>query len=278
MPVIALTQEMGSLAKDVAIRLGETAGLQVMRHEVAENIAGRMHVATSLVHRLRGGKAGLRERMTTDRQQVAVFTAEEVFAQAQRGNTVLRGWGATLLLRPVPHVVRVRITRPFAQRVDWLMENLGTDDRESAEAEVRRSDDAHASRMRAQFGVTWGDPLLYDLVINMERVSVDSAVAQILALAQRPEFQETDASRATLEGLALAARVRAALAANESTRETNVAISGNGGKKVVLTGLVLNDKEREEVARVASTVAGKGKVENKLRVMTVSRRFTHSKT
>jgi cytidylate kinase len=278
MPVIALTQEMGSLAKDVAVRLGEMAGLQVMRHEVVENIAGRMHVETSLINRLRGGKAGLRERLTTDKQRVAVFSAEEVFALAQRGNIVLRGWGATMLMRDVPHAVSVRITRPFAQRVEWLMESLGTNDRDAAEAEVRRSDDAHASRMRAQFGVTWGDPLLYDLVINMDRVSVDSAAAQILALAARPEFQETDASRATLEGLALAARVRAALAANEATSETNVSISGNGGRKVVLTGLVLNDKERDEVARVAATVAGKGKVENKLRVMTVSRKFTHSKT
>jgi hypothetical protein len=200
-----------------------------------------------------------------------------VFALARRGNVVLRGWGATLLLRPVSHVVSVRITRPFTQRVEWLMENLGTSDRDAAEAEVRRSDEAHASRMRAQFGVTWGDPLLYDVVINMERVSVESAVAQVLALAALPEFQETDASRACLDGLALAARVRAALLANESTSETKVQIDGTGGK-VVLTGLVLNDKERDEVARVASTVAGKGQVENQLRVMAISRKFTYSKT
>src|SRR3954468_19814438 len=117
MPVIALTQEMGSLAKDVAVRLGELAGLQVMRHEVEENVANRMQIPTSLIRRLREGKAGLRERLGSDPQRVGVYTAEEVFAQAQRGNVVIRGWGATLLLRSVPHVVSVRITRPFAQRV-----------------------------------------------------------------------------------------------------------------------------------------------------------------
>jgi cytidylate kinase len=277
MPVIALTQEMGSLAKDVALRLGEIAGLQVMRHEVAENIAGRMQVETSLIHRLREGRAGWRERFSTDKQQVAVFTAEQVFSLARRGDIVLRGWGATLLLRPVPHVVCVRITRPFAQRVDWLMGDLGMTDRDAAQAEVRRSDDAHANRMRAQFGVTWGDPLLYDLVINMERVSVEGAVQQILALAATAEFQETDASRACLEGLALSARVRAALLANEETQATNVGIDAKDGK-VVLTGLVLNEKEQDDVARVAGSVAGTGNVENRLRVMAVSRKFTHSKT
>ena len=34
MPVIAMTQEMGSLAKDVSLQLAEAMGLAVMRHEV----------------------------------------------------------------------------------------------------------------------------------------------------------------------------------------------------------------------------------------------------
>jgi hypothetical protein len=139
MPVIALTQEMGSLAKDVALRLAEIGKLAAMRNEVVDNVAGRMQVPASLIRRLREGKAGLVERLSTDKEQVALYTAEEVFAQAVRGNVVLRGWGATCLLRPVRHVVRVRVTRPFEQRLAWLMDHIGTDNREAAETELRRS-------------------------------------------------------------------------------------------------------------------------------------------
>lgn len=277
MPVIALTQEMGSLAKDVALRLGELAGLGVMRNEVVENVAGRMQVPASLIRRIREGKAGIVERLSTDRQQVALYTAEEVFAQAERGNVVLRGWGATCLLRPVQHVVRVRVTRPFPQRLEWLMEHLGTDDRDAAESELRRSDAAHASRMNAQFGVTWGDPLLYDLVLNTDRVSVDSCAAQILQLAGRPEFQETPESRATLAGLALSARVRAALKANEATGNVDVQIEGRDGR-VTLSGIVANEKEKDETERIAREVAGPGMVENRLHLMKVTRKFTYAKT
>jgi cytidylate kinase len=277
MPVIALTQEMGSLAKDVALRLAEAAGLAVMRNEVVENVAGRMQVPASLIRRLREGKAGLVERFATDRAQVALYTAEEVFAQAVRGNVVLRGWGATCLLRPVQHVVRVRVTRPFEQRLAWLMEHLGTDDREAADAELRRSDAAHASRMNAQFGVTWGDPLLYDLVLNTDRISVESCVEQVLQLAGRPEFQETAESRAVLEGLALSARVRAALKSTESTSDVDVQIDSRDGR-VTLNGIVVSEREKEEAERVASTVAGLGKVDNQLHLMAVKRRFTHAKT
>jgi cytidylate kinase len=277
MPVIAMTQEMGSLAKDVSLQLAQTAQLAIMRHEVLENVAGRMHVPGSLISRLREGKAGLVERLTTDQERVAVYTAQEVFALADKGNIVLRGWGATCLLRPVRHVLRVRVTRPFRQRVAWLMDHLGTDDESFAEAEVRRSDSAHASRMHDQFGVTWGDPLLYDLVLNTDRVSVESCVEQIRHLASQPEFQETAESRAMLADLALNARIRAALKDHESTRDININIESKNGK-AVLSGIVINSHESAEAARVASTVAGTINVDNQLRLMASSRRFASAKT
>ncbi|MGH6638134.1 MAG: cytidylate kinase family protein [Polaromonas sp.] len=277
MPVIAMTQEMGSLAKDVALRLAQASNLTVMRHEVLENVAGRMHVPASLISRLREGKAGLIERLQTDHERVAVYTAQEVFALAHRGNMVLRGWGATCLLRPVGHVVTVRVTRSFKKRVEWLLDHLETDDVAFAEAEVRRSDDAHASRMHALFGVTWGDPVLYDLVLNTDRLSIDSCVAQIQHLAGRPEFQETEASRAMLADLTLNARIRAVLKDHDSTRDININIESRGDK-VVLSGIVLNAHESSEAARVASTVAGIGRVDNQLRLMSSTRRFAASKT
>ncbi|HET8748980.1 MAG TPA: cytidylate kinase family protein [Ramlibacter sp.] len=277
MPVIALTQEMGSLAKDVAERVAQLAGLAVMRNEVMENVAGRMNVPPSLVRRVREGKAGLVERLTTDKQQFALYTEEEILHQAARGNVVLRGWGATCVLRGVPHVVRVRVTRSFDARVQWVMDDLGTDDRAQAEAEVRRSDNAHAARMHATYGVTWGDPLLYDLVLNTDRISVESAAQTILQLAALPEFEETPQSREVLEGLALSAKVRAALKANDSTRHTDVQIDAREGR-VVLSGIVVNEQERTEAERIASTVVGTDKVDNRLHLMAITRKFTYAKT
>ena len=276
MPVIALTQEMGSLAKDVALRLGELGKLSVLSNEVVDNIAGRMHVPPSLVRRLREGKAGLRERRSADPRDVAAFTAEEVFAQAERGNVVLRGWGATCLLRPVRHVLRVRITRPFASRVQWVMDDTSLD-RAEAEDEVRRSDGAHTARMQSLFNVTWGDPLLYDVVLNTDRLSVDTCADAILHMAARPEFQETADSRAVLAGLALSARVRAALRANSSTSEVDVHVDARDGR-VTLSGIVVDPKEKLEAARVASAVAGVGNVDDQLRVMKITRKFAHAKT
>jgi cytidylate kinase len=276
MPVIALTQEMGSLAKDVSLKLAEALSLTVMRHEVIDHVAEKMQVPKSLIGRLRGGKAGLLERLKTDQRSVALYTADELFALADRGNVVLRGWGATCLLRPVPHVVCVRITRSLEKRVEWLMGDLETDDAAFAEAEIRRSDQAHASRMHSQFGVTWGDPVLYDLVLNTDRVTVDSCVAQIRQLVERPEFAETPESRALLKNMALEARVRAALKEQAQTSDIRVTVNANQGE-VILRGIVLNSEERAQTEAVAGAVTGVTGVHNQLRLMASSRRFASAK-
>jgi len=272
MTVIALTQEMGSLAKDVADQLARDLGLAVMRHEVVDHVSSRMHVPTSLINRLREGKAGAIERLRADRASLAVYVTEELLEVAERGDVVLRGWGATAVLRPVPHVVCVRITRPFGKRAAWLREQLGSGEANDAEEEIRRSDRAHAARMHAQFGVTWGDPLLYDLVLNTDRISVESCAEQIASLSRRPEFAETEASRAILRDMSLEARVRSALRGDPATQNVDVTVTSNAGR-VVLSGMVLDADEVPAAERVAADVPGVVGVDNQLRVIARSRLF-----
>ncbi len=163
--------------------------------------------------------------------------------------------------------------RPFEKRVGWLMQELDTDEVAAAEAEIRRSDHANATRMHDQFGVHWGDPILFDLVLNTDRLSVDTCVQQIKALLARPEFAQTAESQALLQGMALSAHVRAALRGHDETHGVDVTIDSQAGK-VTLRGIVLDAAELAAAERVTAAVSGVEIVDNQLRVMTTSRRFT----
>lgn len=266
MPVIALTQGMGSLAQDIAEQLAQDLGIDVLQHDVAGHVAEKMNVSKSLISRFRAGKAGPIERLRVDRDAIAVYTAREVLDAAARGNVVIRGWGATVLLHPAQHVPCVRILRPFEQRVQWLMAQLDTDDIETAEEEIRRSDRANSTRMHAQFGVKWNDPVLFDMVLNTDRLSVDTCVHQIKGLLGRPEFAETEATRAQVQGLALSAHVRAALRDHADTEGVSVTIESSGGV-VTLSGIVLDPTERAHAEQVTAAVPGVTGVDNRLRVM-----------
>src|SRR5688500_9165733 len=240
MTVIAMTQEMASLGKDVALGVCEALGLQQVRHEVGDVVAGRMHVKKSLIRRIREGKASRVEKWAADEKTISIFTAEEVFDLAVKGNVLIRGWGATLLLRAVPQVPCVRVCAPFELRVRRLMERLETDDEELARREIAADDAARASRMGEAFNVSWGDPTLYDLTLNTERISIASCVQQVVALAKSHDFEETPAARQKLEDLAVQARVRAALRADARASAIDI-VADVSAAHVTLRGIVVDD-------------------------------------
>ena len=266
MAVIAFTQEMATLGSDVAMGVCEALGLEMVRHEVGDHVAGKMHVKKSLIRRLREGKAGPFERWTADEKSISIFTAEEVYDLAVKGNVLIRGWGATMLLRSVPHVPCVRVCAPMDLRVERLMKRLETDDEKLARHEIEVDDHARASRMSEHFGVHWGDPTLYDLTLNTERLPVATCVDMVVALAKSAPFQETTESRQHLVDLALRAKARAALKANPATAGIDVAIDAKDGR-LILRGIVANDREHALCHEVVGAVAGAAGIEDGLTTM-----------
>jgi len=266
MPVIAMTQEMASLGKDVALGVADRLGLQLVRHEVGDMVAGRMQVKKSLIRRIREGKASKIEKWAADEKTISIFTAEEVFELAVRGNVLIRGWGATMILRSVPHIPCVRVCAPLELRVKRLMERLETDDEALARREIEVDDQARASRMGEHFNVTWGDPALYDLTLNTQRVSIATCVEEVVKLVNAEEFRETPQSRQHLADLALQARARAALRADARTAGIDITVDVSGGR-ATLRGIVVDDGEKALVREVVASVAGAGKVDDELRTM-----------
>jgi len=266
MPVIAMTQEMATLGKDVALGLCEALGLQQVRHEIGDVVAGRMQVKKSLIRRLREGKASARERWAADEKTISIYTQEEILDLAAKGNVLVRGWGAAYLLRSVPHVPCIRVCASMDVRVQRLMERLETDDAELARREIEQDDAARQSRMSEHFGVTWGDPTLYDLTLNTDRVPVKTCVEQVIALAHSPAFEETPSSRQKVQDLALQARARGALKADPRTTGVDILVEADAGR-LRLRGIVLDDQEKSLARELVRALPGVKGVDDELRTM-----------
>ncbi|HEX4333037.1 MAG TPA: cytidylate kinase family protein [Usitatibacter sp.] len=265
MPLVAMTREMGSLGKDVAAGVAARSGRKVVYHEIIEPIASKMRLRKSHVERFLDGRAGLWEKLTTDRTALSIFTADETFRFLRDGQTgVIRGWGAVHLLRNIPHVVRVRICAPLETRVQRMMERLATDNRETVESEIQMSEEAHSAITKRHFGVNWRDPELYDLVLCTERLSVEECVDEIDGMMQRKCFQETTDSRRMVENLANEWAVRSALRRDERTARTHITIESDNGT-LRLLGVVDTQTEANAAAEVAKSIEGVKHVDNQLK-------------
>src|SRR4051812_43915656 len=265
MPLIAMNREMGSLGKDVAKQLGAALGLKIQHHEIIDHLANRARMRKSHVISFLEGSQGLLERLTTDDIKLRVLTADEIASAAEAApGVILRGWGATSLLKDVPHCVRVCVSAPRRQRVRRMMHRLGLEDDKAAAAIVDENDRSAQAVMRRHFHVDVRDINEYDVGFNTDRMSVEQCVEKVLAMVRSPQFEETDESRGKLRDVAIQHHVRAALRMHASTSHCYVKVSVLYGR-VTLEGVVEGPDQRAACAEIASRIKGVMDVENKLR-------------
>src|SRR3954471_9445598 len=204
MPLIAMNREMGSLGKDVAKRLADELGLKIQHHEIIDHLANRARMRKSHVISFLEGSQGFIERLTTDDVKLRVLTADEIASAAETTpGVILRGWGATSLLKDVPHCVRVCVSASRRERVQRMMKRLELDDHNAAARIVDQNDQSAQAVMRRHFHVDVRDINEYDVGFNTDRMSVDQCVDEIVDMVKSPQFKETDASRDALRDVAI---------------------------------------------------------------------------
>jgi cytidylate kinase len=276
MPVVAMTREMGSGGREVAQRVADRLGLTVVLHHMVEHdIADHLQVQKNAVHHLLEGGASLFERLQTGGKRLARYTAEEILELANQGNVLIRGWGACVILRDVPHVVRVRVCAPMEVREQALLARSDIKYQGAARQEIERNDAAHKITLQSAYGIDREDSMLYDLVLNTERCSIESCAKLVCDLVESPEFQETEASRSILNDKALEAHVRIKLRERfgVGTGVSGVEAKADGGK-IVLTGMAIHRVLVEDASKLAGAVSGVKEVQNRMVVVHGPRAFT----
>lgn len=271
MPLIAMTREMGSLGKDVAAAVSARLGKPVVHHEIIDHLADKMRLRKSHVIRFLDGKASIWERLTTDKTSLSIYTADETLELAESDKVaVIRGWGSAHLLRPIQHVICVRVCAPMNLRVERMMERLNTDDKDLVVNEIKMSEEAHAAITRRHFGVDWQDAENYDLALNTERVSIEECADEVMALVKDPRFQETRDSARMLANLALEHHVRAALRADPATARMRINVRAVDGE-LTLGGTLEPGLEEIDAVRVVTALPKVISVKTALKLLVPSR-------
>ena len=172
------------------------------------------------------------------------------------GKAVYHGLAGHLLLKGAPTLLRLRIVAPLELRITMASRRLNLS-RPEAMAYIENMDRDRRRWTQFLYGVDWGDPELYDILVNLERISIEQACRLVIAVIGQPEFEFTAERQAEMNDLTLAAKVRAELASNPFTSNLEVDVEARGG--VVRVGGSLFDQV-EHVEQVARAVGGVSEV------------------
>ena len=184
MKAITITREYGAGGGEVAKRLAEALGWQILDRELLHQAAQIEHVPDAELERLdeKAVSAADRFRLHPPHQKYLHGLTVAAQVAAQRGNVVLVGRGARHLLGELPDIFHLRLVAPRGWRAERMAKQEGWSP-DQALARCLEVDRTRELFTRYFFGDAAVQPCRYDLVVNTARVpleDVTSAVASVV--------------------------------------------------------------------------------------------------
>jgi cytidylate kinase len=183
--IVTISNEYGAGALAIAKRAADELGYEYVDHQLPVVVAKRLSISPEEVEANEDTERTLGERWLTSLElatpELAQSSSAEPFDEellkavqdavreyAQRGNAVIVGRAAGLVLGRNIGIVRVFLYAPRKWRIAHITDAFGSD-RETAQAEVERIDRMRAAYVRSWYDARFGDPANYDLCIDTSR-------------------------------------------------------------------------------------------------------------
>jgi len=256
MAIITVSHEMGAGGPEIGMTVAQRLGYRYADHELILDTAQRYGLLEEKLSHLDESKPSFFERLDTETHRYITAMQTTLLEFADQDNVVLMGRSGQWLLRGIPHVLRVRVKAPFELRVKRALKKMAGQMGEAVNPRavtdmVRRDDAEKAGRFRYLYELDINDPSLYELVLNTEKVSTETAVELIATAARRPDFATTEAGRQVVADRALASRVQVALATQPETRKYRITVEAQQGVVTLEATAAL-----DQAVEVARTVHG----------------------
>ena len=199
------------------------------------------------------------ERLSHSKEAFISYVQCALIQYVKDDNVVYHGLAGHLILKGIPHVLKVRVIADLADRVraemarEWIPEN-------EAKALLLKDDEERRKWTQSLYGMDPWDSSLYDLVVHIHKLTVEDAVDLICDAAARDSFKTTRAGRQNLLDYGMACRIKAAL----SDSFDNFTVKSEYGNVLVYAGG--NDHHIKKIRKKAMEIAGETEGVNALEV------------
>lgn len=232
MAVICVSRGTKSGGQVMAECLAARLAYPILGREVAQEAAAQVGVSARVLEEKMSDRPKVWGRFSSLRRMYLVAVQTALAERAVTGRLVYHGLAGGLLLQGLPGLLCVRLIAPMRSRVRAVMDESGGD-ASAAERYIGDLDEARARWVRVMYGEDVTSPALYDLVINLETLSVEDACAVIAAIAEAPELAVTDPVRNRIGDFLSACRVRLALATEPELRSLDLDADVHDGVAVI---------------------------------------------
>jgi cytidylate kinase len=257
-PIITVSRGSYSKGKEIAEKVADKLGYRCLSRGLVQHEAATRHKIpeVALVRAIHDAPTIL-ERLGYRKDKYVACYQAVVLEHFQEDNVVYHGLAGHFLVQGVAHVLKVRILADMADRVRWEVERENISEEEALRI-LRKDDDERRKWSKHLYGIDTWDPQSYDLVVHINKITVDDAVDIVSHTASLPIFQATEESRRKMDDLVIASSVRAALI----DFKPDVEVSCDNGSVSVRTTVSLTKELMvvEEIKRIVEAIPGVNEV------------------
>jgi cytidylate kinase len=253
MAIITISRGSYSHGKEVADKIAYELGYPCITRYLLLETSERFNIPEIRLTKALEDVPSILERIAGEREQYLAYIEATLLKHAQKDNMVYHGLAAHFILRPIRHALHVRITADIEHRAQLVMEREKVSHEEALRL-LTKIDHARKQWGLVLYGIDLWDSSNYDLVINVDKITVDNAVDTICHAAGSDQFKTTPESQAALDELALAATMKAKLLPILS----EPAVMASKGSVLVKgrTNVYVEDRAIEEIREIANTIPG----------------------
>lgn len=194
MSVITISRGSFSHGSVVAEKVAQKLGYKCISRDVLIEISDEFNISEIKLTRAIQNSPSRLERFNFGREKYIAYIKMAILEHLKRDDVVYHGFAGHFFVKDIPHVLKVRIIAEMDERVRCMMGREGVS-RPEAVRMVKQIDEERKRWSIKLYGIDTWDSRLYDLVINIEKITVDDAVDMICRTVKLKAFQTTSESQ-----------------------------------------------------------------------------------
>lgn len=208
MAIISISRAYCSKGKLIAEKVAEQLGYECISSEIILKASDTFNVTEiKLADAMYKGPTFL-ERITKSKEIYIAYIRAALLNYMKKDNIVYHGVAGHFFLQGISHAIKIRIISDFGSRVSEQMAREKT-----TEAQARKTladyDNERRKWSKSIYNIDTTDPTLYDLILNINHISVDDCISMISQTLSFPSFQTNTESKRKLDDMSMAATAKA---------------------------------------------------------------------
>jgi cytidylate kinase len=262
---VTLTEMVGTDGEKIGKQVAGALGYAYFGEDELLNTAKGMGIASDIL-KLDEKSPTFLERFFSERPKIYLDRLQSlIYEVAQKGDTVFFGRGSHLLLNSFDCALHILVTGSTVRRIERVMKSHRVG-REVAEKIIERSDHDKRGFIRFAFDEDWLNPKLYDIIINTDKLSADSAVKMIVDSAKSKEIKACGIDSVSRLGkLSLQRKVESALLEAGAT-SPHLFVTVESIDSVRLFGIAYSSEEKKTLETIVKKIGGVKHIENDVQV------------